>query len=94
MAPCTHGFPKPANCIECMEEGNMPTAKKSIHRDNRDICTELDNSAPNPWTAQFGGHCLFCDDEITKNELIVRMSDQTYQHAWHYMPDESVELVL
>lgn len=24
--PCPHGFPKPENCFECMEEGNLPVA--------------------------------------------------------------------
>ena len=26
---CPHGFPKPANCIDCMNEGNLPVPPRA-----------------------------------------------------------------
>lgn len=71
MDACPHGFPKPANCVECMEDGNLPPAPQPEPR----------RTTSHPFTAGFPGHCTGCNLAIHERQLIVRMSDDTYRHA-------------
>lgn len=70
MPACTHGFPKPSNCVTCMDEGNLPPAPRP--------------PAPTVvgWAigARFPGHCRGCNLAIHEGQQIVRMTDDTYRH--------------
>lgn len=71
MSPrtCPHGFPKPANCWDCMEEGNLdPLPQTAV--------TVLASCI----VAEFDGHCNGCNLEIHNGQLISRMSNGSYRH--------------
>lgn len=62
-APCTHGMPTPASCVECMNEGNMPAPPPKP-------------TAEYTVTAQFAGRCPGCHEEIEIGDLIARVEDE------------------
>lgn len=68
---CTHGMPTPASCWECMEDGNLPVASRSVSRP----------TVEHYLTARFLGHCAECNLAIHEGEHIARMSDESYRHA-------------
>lgn len=67
---CSHGFPSPANCTDCMADGVMvPTQRPQVvHR----------------FIAAYDGHCDRCSDPIRPGEEICLLDDgETYIHAEH-----------
>lgn len=70
MRQCTHGYPKPSNCWDCMEDGNLDPPPSE---------TRL---APTSkvFKAEFDGHCPSCNLGIHENQLVRRMSDDSYRH--------------
>ena len=68
-AACPHGYPSPASCIDCMDEGGLPPAPPPTP----------DTVA---FHARFsGGHCPKCRLAIEEGDLIRGMTDGTWWHA-------------
>lgn len=67
-SPCVHGFPKPANCYECMYEGNIEQKPAPPPRRNRKAIA-----------AVFDGHCGGCPVEIETGQMIVSVGEEW----WH-----------
>lgn len=67
---CLHGMPTPASCTECMYDG---------------VGVEPEREAPPfPVTtlyARFDGHCRGCDFPVYENQLIHKLSNDTYVHV-------------
>lgn len=68
---CRHGD-HPACCLECLngmpdERPNAPAARP--------------RPSSNPFFAQWSGHCQGCNLAIHAGQAVVRMTDETYQHA-------------
>lgn len=68
---CTHGMPTPASCWECMEDGNLPVATRTVTVPTVEYLL----------TASYPGHCSDCNTAIHEGERIARMIDETYRHA-------------
>lgn len=71
MSGCTHGMPTPAACVDCMDEGPVAPPRR--------------NTVPAregwPIGAAFAGHCAGCNLPINVGDRIVRVSNNTWQHA-------------
>lgn len=59
IPPCPHGFPKPASCVECMEDG--PVAAPARWQ-----------PLGQAFNAAHPGRCERCDDQIVAGERITR----------------------
>jgi hypothetical protein len=70
-AECTHGMPTPASCWECMEDGNLPTATRTLAAPAVEAV----------FTARFSGQCSACNLGIHEGQRIARMNDESYRHA-------------
>lgn len=66
---CPHGFPKPENCVDCMNEGNLPIPPAPSRRTVEAV-----------FRATYEGHCQGCNFPIRVGELIARLSDDSYVH--------------
>lgn len=55
MASCVHGFPKPSNCLDCMEDG-VQDDKEEWVKDGT------------PFAAKYPGTCVVCKHEIKPGE--------------------------
>lgn len=60
VAPCIHGFPKPANCYECMYEGNIEPRRPVAPRHDRKGITAI-----------YEGKCGGCPVDIEIGQMIV-----------------------
>lgn len=71
MTACPHGMPTPGSCVDCMDEGLLPTPPRA--------------QPPRPTgpqiAARYAGTCTGCGLPIHEGEQIVRMTDDTYRHA-------------
>lgn len=69
MSRCAHGYPSPASCIDCMDEGVMAPPPA------------LPKRAGWPFVAQLEGTtCSGCHVTVDVGEKILRMDDDTYRH--------------
>lgn len=70
-APCTHGMPSPASCIDCMDEGNMPPPERPTA-----VTVEV------TFTARYNGgrNCPGCNLPILIGQRISRLSNDQYVH--------------
>lgn len=67
---CPHGMPTPASCVECMEEGNLPTGQRAATR-----------SGPRPSaTASFEGKCSACSWVIEVDDALVLSDEGEWIH--------------
>jgi len=65
---CEHGFPKPANCWACMEDGNIePAPRVTVERSGI--------------YARFDGHCEECNLGIHVGQSLSCLSDGSYVHV-------------
>jgi hypothetical protein len=71
VKPCVHGFPKPANCWDCMYDGNIePRQPQQRQVAQYDI------------SARYTGRCVGCSKPIHVGQTIALMDDGTYRHEW------------
>lgn len=68
-APCTHGMPSPASCIDCMDEGNMPDPPKA-----EAVTVEA------VFAARYDGGCNECGLAIYEGQRIAKLSNGAYVH--------------
>lgn len=68
---CAHGMPTPTSCVDCMDEGLLPTPARPEpeQRDGRVI------------SCNFGGHCGICNLPTEVSELIVHTTRNRWVHA-------------
>jgi hypothetical protein len=80
IATCTHGYPSPAACIDCMADG--PVVPPPPPRPpSPTVASRL--------TARFSQRCGGCDDPIHAGDEIARMTDNTYRHDNDYCTEET-----
>ncbi len=68
-APCTHGMPSPASCIDCMDEGNMPPPEKA-----EAVTVEY------TFFAKYDGQCGGCNLPITPGQMVHHLSNTRNVH--------------
>lgn len=63
---CPHGFPSPASCVECMEEG-PPEVQQQMKR--------IEEPEPLPdgeaFEARFSGFCRVCSSDVIPGQEII-----------------------
>jgi hypothetical protein len=65
---CPHGFPKPASCVECMEDGGLPPAPRER------VFVE------HVTTSRYDGQCPECNLPIRVGQRIARLSTEAWVH--------------
>ena len=71
IAPCTHGMPTPAACVDCMADG--PVASPTVVEPER-----MDGA---PIVSRYSGHCPGCNLPITAGQMIDRTNRGSWRHA-------------
>lgn len=66
---CAHGFPSPASCVDCMEEGPVapPTASTPA-------------TIEATFRAKYDGHCTGCNLPVGIGQVVHRLSEGRYVH--------------
>lgn len=72
---CPHGFPKPANCTDCMADGNLPPLPP------RPKCPQPTGYVT---PARYPGDCRACHLPIHEGEDIAQMDNGLWEHAHHH----------